>query len=92
MEFQGITSIDELIKQADATFETTGIGSTLGGIAGAIVGQFIPIPIVDDILLSWLGSKAGDWLERHFTEPKSEEEAKANLAKAKQLYEEEKGS
>jgi len=86
MNFKGIQSIDELLKKAEEEKETSGVGSFIGGAAGAILGQFIPIPIVDDLILGWLGSKAGDWVEKHFIKPKSKEEAEANLDKLKKLY------
>jgi len=88
MKFSGITSINQLLKKAEEK-ETSGVGSFIGGAAGAVLGQFIPIPIIDDLLLSWLGSKTGDWIEQQFRKPTTKEEAEANLEKAKRLYQEE---
>jgi phage tail tape-measure protein len=39
------------------------LGSIIGGLLGGTVGALTPIPLVDDIIFSWIGSKAGDWIE-----------------------------
>jgi len=92
MEFRGIVSIDDLItKDATEKSKVGGVGSTVGGLLGGLFGGITPIP-GDEIIFSWLGSKAGDWIESKFTKPTNKDEAQSNLEKARELYKQERTS
>lgn len=72
---------------------TTGKGKQIGEALGFLFGVWATpmIPFIDDMFYAWILGKAGNWLERLFTKPKSKEDAKENFDDLKARYERETG-